>query len=51
MSEAQLISQLKFRVSTLESTLAERQREVEEYRQVEEQADGKIKGSLWAMQR
>jgi hypothetical protein len=44
MTEAALINQLKFRVATLESSLSDKQKEVEEYRNIEEQADGKIKG-------
>lgn len=44
MSEAQLINQLKFKVATLESALSDKQKEVEQYRNIEEQADGKIKG-------
>ena len=45
MAEAQLISQLKFRVGSLESALADRQRELEDIRGIEGQADSKIKGT------
>lgn len=44
MAETQLISQLKFRVASLESALSDRQRELEDLRGVESQADSKIKG-------
>ena len=44
MAETQLISQLKFRVASLESALSDRQRELEDLRGVEVQADSKIKG-------
>lgn len=45
MSEAQLINQLKFKTATLESMLNDRQKEIEQYRNIEEQADNKIKST------
>ena len=45
MSEAQLINQLKFKNATLESMLNDRQKEIEQYRNIEEQADNKIKSN------
>lgn len=45
MSEAQLINQLKFKNATLESMLNDRQKEIEQYRNIQEQADNKIKSN------
>jgi hypothetical protein len=45
MAEVQLVSQLKFRVASLESALSDRQRELEDLRGIETQADSKITGT------
>lgn len=49
MTEAQLISQLKFRVASLESALSDKQKEMEQLHDIESQADSKIKGKTIVM--
>ena len=44
MAEAELISQLKFRIVNLESNLSEKNKLLEEYKFIESEADTKIKG-------
>jgi hypothetical protein len=39
------VNHLKFRIASLESTLSDKQKELEEYRDIENQADSKIKGT------
>ena len=44
MSEKQVINELNFRVASLKQTLTDCQKELEQYRSIENQADSKIKG-------
>ena len=45
MSDKQVINELNFRVASLKQNLNDCQRELEQYRGVESQADSKIKGT------
>ena len=46
MADVQMINQLKFRIVSLESNLAEKQKVIDEYKSIETEADSKIKGNL-----
>ena len=45
MSDKQVINELNFRVASLRQNLNDCQKELEQYRGVEAQADSKIKGT------
>jgi hypothetical protein len=45
MADTQIITQLKFRVASLESALSDKQKELELYRTIEAQADSKVKSN------
>lgn len=45
MSDTQVVNQLKFKISSLETQLADKQRALEEYQTIESEADAKIKGT------
>ena len=45
MSDTQIINQLKFRISSLQSNLLEKQKVIDQYKTVESEADSKIKGN------
>ena len=45
MSDKQLINDLNFKVATLKQSLNDCQKELEQYRGIEVQADSKIKGN------
>lgn len=43
-SMSEPLNQLKFKIAALESALADKERALQDYRTIEEQADSKIKG-------
>ena len=46
MSDTQIVNQLKFRITSLESQLSDKQKILEQYQTIESEADNKIRGNF-----